>query len=248
MKSAQNRLPRDLNAVSATIILFGYLIAPALCILWIAVIAILVTRLQGIHANDQILRVIHDIMPAISILTPFISGGAAVLISLWLIPKSLKDTSPNGAAWVRGSWRAIAEGFVIGVILGAVATVMSKAMTHHVDYRDMSPVVQMLLRPGLLQVLSAVSIVLCGPPAEEIVFRGVLFGGYRKSFGPIWATLLTTLLFLALHLPKVLYYMPALAGASGASLAALWCRLRSGAIGPAVALHVGYNALALSFF
>jgi len=248
MKSAQNRLPRDLNAVSATIILFGYLIAPALCILWIAVIAILVTRLQGIHANDQILRVIHDIMPAISILTPFISGGAAVLISLWLIPKSLKDTSPNGAAWVRGSWRAIAEGFVIGVILGAVATVMSKAMTHHVDYRDMSPVVQMLLRPGLLQVLSAVSIVLCGPPAEEIVFRGVLFGGYRKSFGPIWATLLTTLLFLALHLPKVLYYMPALAGASGASLAALWCRLRSGDIGHAVALDVGYNAMELSFF
>jgi membrane protease YdiL (CAAX protease family) len=240
-------LVRDLNAFSGTIILLTYLAAPALCVMCVAVITFVITRALGIHNNDLILRANDKLGPPLSILQPVLGGIATVLMSFWLFPNCVKDRGPNGAALVRGSWKAIAEGFAIGLIVAAGVILMTKIVSNHVHYGDVSPVVRMLSRPGLWRLLSVVTVVLFAPPAEEIVFRGILFGGYRKSFGPVWATMLTTFLFLLLHLPKVSYYLPALAGVSGAALAALWCRLRSGAIGPAIAVHMGGNTLSVIF-
>jgi membrane protease YdiL (CAAX protease family) len=105
----------------------------------------------------------------------------------------------------------------------------------------------MLLRPGFWRLPSLVAMVLFYPTAEEILFRGILFGGSRKSFGPVWAAVLTTFLFLLGHLPKVSYDISTHAGVCGLAAAALWCRLRSGAIGPAIAVHMGYNTLGAIF-
>jgi len=81
------------------------------------------------------------------------------------------------------------------------------------------------------------------PPLEEMLFRGVLYGGYRKSFGPVRAAVFTTLLFVALHFPYYIHFAPAIIGITGGALALLWCRLHWNAIGPAVAAHIGYNSI-----
>ncbi len=240
-------LLRDLNAFSGTIILLTYFAAPALCVMCVAVITFVVTRGLGIQDNDLILRANAKLGPVLSILQPVLGGIATVLMSFWLFPNCVKDRGPNGAAWVRGNWKAIAEGFAIGLIVAAGVILMTKTMRHHVHYRDVSPVDRMLLRPGFWRLASVVAFVLFAPPAKEILFRGILFGGYRKSFGSVWATVLTTFLFLLGHFPKVSYYLPAFAGICGLAVAALWCRLRSGAIGPAIAVHMGYNTLGVIF-
>jgi membrane protease YdiL (CAAX protease family) len=49
-----------------------------------------------------------------------------------------------------------------------------------------------------LAVLIAVGALLA-PFFEELVFRGVLYGGFRKRLGPLWATVLVTLLFAIAH-------------------------------------------------
>ena len=240
-------LVHDLNAFSGTIILLTYLAAPALCVMCVAVITFVVTRALGIHNNDLILRANDKLGPPLSILTPVLGGIATVLMSFWLFPNCVKDRGLNGAALVRGSWKATAEGFAIGLMVAAGVILMTKTMRHHVPYRDLSPVARMLLRPGFWRLPTVVALVLFAPPAEEILFRGILFGGYRKSFGPIWAAVLTTFLFLLGHLPKVSYDIPALVGVCGLAAAALWCRSRSGAIGPAIAVHMGYNTLGVIF-
>ena len=48
---------------------------------------------------------------------------------------------------------------------------------------------------------------------------------------------------MVLHLPVILVFPPNLLGLAALALATLWSRLRNSAIGPAVALHMGYNAV-----
>ena len=81
------------------------------------------------------------------------------------------------------------------------------------------------------------------PFLEEVLFRGVLYGGYRRSFGAFWATALTTGFFCLLHLPQVVDSVTNLIATLAVSLAALAARLSSGAVGPAIGVHAGYNIL-----
>jgi membrane protease YdiL (CAAX protease family) len=103
----------------------------------------------------------------------------------------------------------------------------------------------MAFEPGLPGIVWDMVAVLLAPPVEEILFRGVLYGGYRKSFGPGWAAILTTAIFVLMHLPNIMRFPPAIVGLTALAIAALYCRLRSKAIGPAIAVHVGYNAFRL---
>ena len=80
------------------------------------------------------------------------------------------------------------------------------------------------------------------PPIEELVFRGVLFGGLRSSWGAAWSGVVTTLLFVMLHGTEVVRFWPAVFGITAVAVATIWIRVRAGAIGPAVALHFAYNA------
>jgi membrane protease YdiL (CAAX protease family) len=70
-----------------------------------------------------------------------------------------------------------------------------------------------------------------------------MYGGFRKSFGSNWAIILSTLIFLAVHLPLSIRYPNVTICLTALSLAALCARLKSQAIGPAIAVHVGYNTV-----
>jgi len=241
--STKSKNPRrDLNAASATIILLAYLATEVFCVVLIAAIAIAIALSQGTYNPDRIFKALDKLMPALTLAIPVLGGIATVLMSSALVPNHLKDTSPNGAAWVRGSWRAIAQGFAIGVFVGACTYVLGTMLQTHVDDRNVAPMTRMALTPGLLRLISGLTVLLFAPLVEELLFRGVLYGGYRKSFGPIWAAVLTTSLFLLLHLPGMTHPIPTLVGVIGFSAVALWCRLRAAAIGPAIAVHVGCNS------
>ena len=240
--------PRLLNAGSATKILFANVAVQVFLGTLMAVIAVAMALAHGIDIRERLTELLNDLAPAMKVMTPIVCGIVTVLMSIAVIPEHLKNTSPTGAAWVRGSWLALAEGLAIGLIVGAFFYAVNMFMRSHLayphaTYRDPGPFERMAYSPGLPQTLWMVTAVLLAPPAEEILFRGVLYGGYRKSFGPIWATISTTLIFVLSHLPVVIHSPPTIAAFIVLSLAALWCRLRSNAIGPAITVHIGYNAV-----
>jgi membrane protease YdiL (CAAX protease family) len=88
-----------------------------------------------------------------------------------------------------------------------------------------------------------IAALLLAPPFEEMLFRGVLYAGYRRSLGAGKAAFLTTTIFVVLHLTEALAYWPSIIAITAMALLALRMRLRSSAIGPAVALHFGYNLM-----
>jgi membrane protease YdiL (CAAX protease family) len=150
-------------------------------------------------------------------------AGATMLRAARSLPREvLSDGSPIGAAWTIGPVRRIAQGFGIGTIIGlAIAILAEHQARHHA--------------PSLVKTVSAIAL---APPIEEMLFRGLLYGGYRRSFGPVWAAILTTVLFVAPHVPQS---MPAAIGLSANAVVVLFLRLHSASVGPAVAAHMAYN-------
>jgi membrane protease YdiL (CAAX protease family) len=99
----------------------------------------------------------------------------------------------------------------------------------------------LLARPGRLALLSAVAVLLA-PAAEEIFYRGILYGWLRARLPAGWSAALGGAAFAAAHLSPSL--LPALA-VTGAGLALVYERTRS--LWPAVAAHATLNALSLAF-
>ena len=78
------------------------------------------------------------------------------------------------------------------------------------------------------------------PVAEELFFRGFLFGGLRDRFGVGWAIAISALIFGLVHLTPGVLVPIALMGAILAGLYQI-----TGSLWPSILLHVAINALAM---
>lgn len=156
-----------------------------------------------------------------------VAGGVVMtLLALKLFPSEITRTEPTGAAWVIGSWQDLLSGLSIGCIFGVC---WSLVQTWAPPSRGIpaDPEFQIAVMARAQPLISVAALVLLGPITEELMFRGILYGGYRRSLGPVSAAVLTTAIFVALHLPSP-FELP-------------WCRLHWRAVGPAIAAHSGIN-------
>jgi membrane protease YdiL (CAAX protease family) len=101
----------------------------------------------------------------------------------------------------------------------------------------------LLTAPLLLQIGWVLMFVLLFPVVEEILFRGFLFTGLAQSWGPTLAAIVTTVLFVAVHMPKVLEYWPALFAVTLIGTFTVFIRIRTGSLAPGIALHSTYNGV-----
>ncbi|MGP0591668.1 lysostaphin resistance A-like protein [Nitrospira sp. T9] len=101
----------------------------------------------------------------------------------------------------------------------------------------------MISAPLPLQVGWALMFIGLFPVVEEVLFRGFLFTGLSQSWGPSVAGLMTTVLFVAVHMPKVLEYWPALLAISLIGALTVLLRIRTGILAPGIALHSTYNGV-----
>lgn len=105
--------------------------------------------------------------------------------------------------------------------------------------------------PGWPRIVFVLIAVVLAPAIEEFLFRGVMFTGMARSWGPVAAGIVVTILFGLLHIADVAGYWPALGVVTLAGGAMLLVRLKTGSLLPAIALHTSYNlvqVLALYLF
>src|SRR5207237_2338979 len=93
------------------------------------------------------------------------------------------------------------------------------------------PLARMAIAHGFPRVAWLCAGLLLAPTVEELLFRGVLYGGLRQSLGACWAAVLMTLAFLGLHFDEIGTYVPAIVSLALLALTTLWCRLHYGAVG-----------------
>jgi uncharacterized protein len=122
------------------------------------------------------------------------------------------------------------------------AFVIAYASFIHPHQKDLTRSLGFGHGPAVSIIVGAL-IVGAAPIAEEIFFRGFLFGGLRRSLPFIGAALVSAAIFGAFHYtgPHSLTVLPQLA-ALGVVLA--WVYERSGSIYPTIAIHVLNNGLA----
>ncbi|HSN18290.1 MAG TPA: CPBP family intramembrane glutamic endopeptidase [Gammaproteobacteria bacterium] len=173
---------------------------------------------------------------------------ASATWSIWYVRRYAGSVLRRGDSAGIG-WRAARpQGYLAaaGVALLAVAfAAVVVALLPPDPDKLTGPTVRMLDTPGLpQQVITALALV-GAPLMEEFVFRGAFFAALAGRWGATNAGIVTTLLFMALHVQDKIHWWPgfAVVGFLGALLVLLRLRYRS--IWPGMLAHFLYNA---SFF
>jgi membrane protease YdiL (CAAX protease family) len=232
---------QQLNARRATLVLLAHLAGQLLGGMVAGIIGALSSGVRQASMQDP--KWFEEIMfSPFAVILIVIGGGVAMLLaSYFLIREQLTKTTAVGAAWVPGSRKKIAFGFGVGVLVGMTYLTLAFFLGPKLPSGSHGPLAKMAVTKGISQLLWIVVALFLAPPIEELLFRGVLYGGYRQSFGPIRAAVFTSSIFVLLHVTEINYYWPAIVGITSSAFVAVWLRLRSAAIGPAVAEHFGYN-------
>ncbi len=168
----------------------------------------------------------------------------AALWLAWQVRRLGPGVLRTGIGWRAAPWRAyVMAGLLCLCLLGLVGITVHLVPPHVQALRDL-PLARLADGPPLARAAVLLLALVLAPALEEVCFRGAGFGGLAARLGPIWATLITSALFVALHAPEKLHYPPGFIDVGVLALANCWLRVRYGSIRPGIWLHVGYNALA----
>ncbi len=170
------------------------------------------------------------------------------LLILWLFLRYRKiDWRILGfkrkAAWKDIGYAVI--GFLIYLSMLMIAIVLAKVL-FHIDVNKKQEIGFSNVASSMQRLATFISLVLLPPIAEETLFRGFMFGGFRKKLPFIWAALFTSFLFALPHL------FEANAGLlwTGAidtfilSLVLCYLREKTGALWASFSVHMLKNGLA----
>jgi len=249
------RIPRAGTAFLAFVTFFGAQLVGGLIV---GVIAGVQLATSGIDlSNEAALEramqgiigdyIIYSLLP----ITIF-SGLAVLLVTRRMARDVMNVGDPDGVGWSNFSAAKFLVGLVAGI--GVAATYIALASTVFVNYQHetQGPLSEMLTSGGLATVIVGIAAVLCAPLIEEFLFRGVMLAGFTRSFGLPAAVILSTALFVAVHIPELMHYWPGTIGVGGMAVVAVAVRIKMKSLGPAIAVHLGYNGalialLTLSF-
>jgi membrane protease YdiL (CAAX protease family) len=130
---------------------------------------------------------------------------------------------------------------LVGVALFVIGGVVQGLVARLGPAETVSALERFVAWPSAALAVAAVALI--SPIAEETFFRGFVFGELEGRLGPLFAGLLTTLLFVLPHLPQLWGAWGAVAALTVTSVALTALRAATGStLAPALA-HLASNAL-----
>jgi membrane protease YdiL (CAAX protease family) len=165
-----------------------------------------------------------------------VAGGVTFLLMRFVFWR-LKSAGVPGIIGA-GSVRAIAWGTGAGIVAGAAALVYVRLAQHSALF-EASRQATALSRGDTLWLLALA--VAAAPVFEEFIFRGLIFGGLRRTLGPAISVLASAAIFAVVHPPFSVIPVFGL----GLATALIYDRTRLLA-GP-MAAHAVYNAIVVGY-
>jgi membrane protease YdiL (CAAX protease family) len=233
--------PYPLTAGRALVILVSFFLAEIAAAF---VVAIVVAIYFAAQISDR--GMLASRIQAVALLPASLAGAlVGSLVALRMTRRSFPGSIASGAlkplGWVTVSFRALAASALLGSLIAlGVQFLLIRAFPPRPE-QSFGPLVQAAATPGLSRLGWAVIALALAPPIEEFLFRGVLLHGFAKTWGLTTAVLLTSVIFITFHLPETHSYWPALSGIALLAGVTAAVRLSTKALGPAIALHAGYN-------
>lgn len=192
---------------------------------------VLLPGLVGLGIPDEILDVVDlMILPISSIL-----GIAVFVVLLGRLPFSglgLRAAPPRAYLRALGCWLLCLP--IVGAVLYATYKITGRAAIE--EQLDMMP--DLSADDGTVTACFVLLVGVLSPIAEELVFRGVLFGWLRRHVGFWGAGVFSALVFAGAHgIPDIILPTAIL------GLLFAWIYERTGSLWPAMLAHVAHNLL-----
>jgi membrane protease YdiL (CAAX protease family) len=169
----------------------------------------------------------------------------AGIIALWMTRRTLPGPVTEGAlaplGWRRSPTSTIAVAALTGVALSLVYLFVLVPISPPPEEQQWGPLATAAQSGGWPRFLWAVLALVLAPPIEEFVLRGVLLSGLSNRLGIPAAALIVSLLFVIVHVTETLAYWPAWVAVGLMACAAVFFRIRSESLLPAIGAHAGYN-------
>jgi membrane protease YdiL (CAAX protease family) len=167
---------------------------------------------------------------------------AATALGFLLVPMAIAVRWGASSAWDALRWLGV-QAFrpsAFGWMLAALAAYLLFAIAYAALFG--APHQEDIAEGFGALPVQVLLIAVAAPISEEVCFRGMLFGGFRRRLPPIPAALASALVFGALHAITGITAVPPLI-AFGFVLALLY--EKTGSIVPGIMLHMLNNAVAL---
>lgn len=169
--------------------------------------------------------------------------------SVWYVRRRAGERmrlgAPDGVAWRPAPGR----GYAVALVLGLAAAGLAAAFLYLIPVNPVAisplPLIPQASYPLWLAAAGLAIIFVVAPMAEEFVFRGGMFAALAGRMGAIWAGVVTTIAFVALHAPQKIHYPPGFIDVGAMAAAAAWVRVRYQSIRPAMLLHFVYNGVVM---
>lgn len=191
----------------------------------------------GLHFGDVNPTIINATVSAII----YVLAITLTVLVPWLVFKDKTDREELGLAR-SPNWSDLLlapAGFVVYIVLSALLLWAATEWLTFIDFDQVQETGFSNLGQQYEYILAFVTLVIIAPVAEEILFRGYLFGKLRKHV-PVWlAIIVTSLLFGLVHAAWNV-------GIDVFALSIILCLLRvvSKSLWPSILLHMTKNALA----
>jgi uncharacterized protein len=168
--------------------------------------------------------------------------NGAILLALWFVSrvKGLGTMRRDFGLVVRGrDWPWLAAGVLVQVVSIGIVQLLDQ-VGGGIEEQQAADTVQHAHGPELTLVFLGVA--LFAPVVEELLFRGLLLRSLLRRTTPVWAVVISSVAFAAVHLldPNTITLMaPLLLLATISAVRAV----RSGELSQSILLHAGFNLL-----
>lgn len=237
------------GALKALAAFFLLLFAQLTAGIFVMLVAMISGALRGIDVTNNaiVTRLMNDAMPALLFASGAFSTAAVLAIArAWAWPAVL-DRSESGIGLNRAHPRAIALWAIAGAVLSAIYMSSVQWLVPPDPSTPAGPLAQAAASGGMNRVMWIVLALLFAPLVEEFFFRGVLLKGFTNSWGLWPGAIVTTILFVLLHLMETIHYWPATVAVTTMAIAVLLARRISGSLIPPMAMHFSYNLTIVLF-
>ena len=189
--------------------------------------------------------VLAEMQRTITVPASLVGAVLAALVVLRMTRRSLPGPMTSAAlspiGWSWASARHLATGVLLGFSLSLTYLFALVPSFPPAPDQAWGPLVRAANAGGWSRHGWALLALFVAPPVEEFVFRGVLFTGLSRSWGPGLSGALVTVLFVAPHVTEVLAYWPALVSMGLVGVATLLIRIATKSLAPAIFVHASYN-------
>lgn len=150
--------------------------------------------------------------------------------------------------WRSLGWRFPFRGMLLAVVGGPLLAFAVALLGYLLRTPDIPIPFRQMLDNRPTVVLFSIFVVILGPLAEELAFRGFLMPLLVRSFGPAIGIVATGLLFGGLHGYEYSWSWRHVALIATAGTVFGWVRYKTGSIGASIFMHATYNLTQLAAF